>query len=502
MRLAGNSLVNMIGRAGSLAFWVLLTPYLLHRLGSERFGLWSLVFMFTTYMLLMDLGAGPSLARFAAEFKALGRLPELGRYVATTNTFYLGLGASSFLVAVALGPGLLHVLRIAPSIHEAHAALVLCTLVGAATMLAAVMNGLLVGFQRFLQVNTLSLALLVPSGLGIWLVLGAGQGLLGVLWVQAGVAALGALAGAALVRRSAPGLVLRPLGWEVEAARQMFQLGIWAQLFSLVSVIQLQVDKLFLARWAGLATVTSFELGFRVSNGILALPGLAYGAITPAAVELAALGDQVRLHALHVRGTRWAAGLTAPLVAGTWVAGPWLLRGWLAATPPGAELALRMIAASLSINLLSGTGSAIVWAEARPQLGFYCAAAGLLLHVVLSLVLVPAFGLPGALFAQLAAMAAWVGLFTFEFHRRHHWSWTGDVGAAIVRPVVVGAAAVLGLGLVARTLPAPVALGRWAALGLAGQFNAADVQVLRQLATAWLPRRAPRGAGTGGPAAG
>ena len=73
-RVAANSLANMAGRAASLLFWLILTPYILHALGPERFGFWSLLFTFTSYMLIMDLGVGGALSRFVADLKARGKI--------------------------------------------------------------------------------------------------------------------------------------------------------------------------------------------------------------------------------------------------------------------------------------------------------------------------------------------------------------------------------------------------------------------------------------------
>jgi len=450
-------------------------------------------------MLTMDLGVGASLVRFTAELRAQGRLDQLSRLIATAQLFYLGLTAVFAAAALLWGDAALRALRIPPGISEARQVLLLCTLAGGATALASVQNGVLTGFQRLDLVNLVSVAALVPSGLGIWLALRAGADLRGVVWVQTGVALLTAVTGSFLVYRTEPRLPRRLFGWHPQVAAPLLRFGLWMQSATLINLFQGQVDKLFLSRWAGVATVTSYELGYRVSNGLFALPGLAFGAATPAAAEFAARGDRGRLAALHVRGMRWIAALALPLMASTWAAAPWLLRGWLGHVPEGAELGVDLLAASFAVNVLTGTGTSILTGEGRIRLWVYVQGSALLLHLALSVWWIPGWGLAGGLWAQMLSNAAWMAGFTVLFHRARGW----PLGSCLVRPVARPAlvAAVLGGGwwLLRSHLPAAASLGRLpalaagvgalgagTALGLAvltaaGQFEPADFEVARNV---------------------
>lgn len=55
-----NTLFNLIGRFWAMFVALLLTPYIVSKLGTQRFGLWSLVSVITSYFGLLDLGIGVS----------------------------------------------------------------------------------------------------------------------------------------------------------------------------------------------------------------------------------------------------------------------------------------------------------------------------------------------------------------------------------------------------------------------------------------------------------
>ncbi len=49
---------------------IFLSPYILHRLGDEAFGLWILIFSATGYYGLFDLGIRSSIVRYVAKYSA------------------------------------------------------------------------------------------------------------------------------------------------------------------------------------------------------------------------------------------------------------------------------------------------------------------------------------------------------------------------------------------------------------------------------------------------
>ncbi len=466
-RLARNSLANVGGRAGSILFWVLTTPFLLKGMGTERFGLWSLLFLFTTYMLIMDFGFGTAISRATADLTARDRLDLASHCIAAGNTLYAVMGAVFFVATWGLGRPLLALLRVPESIPEAHAALMLSALAALVTGLAGVAGGVLQGLQRQVEGNLVNVVMLLPTGVGLVLVISRGWGLLGVLWVQIGAALVIALIQGSLVYRYTPGMPVRIFGWNREAVRELFGFGLWMQATNLVNLFQLQVDKLFLAPWVGLVSVASFELGFRVANGLFSLPILSLGAVMPAAAQLAAQGESARLLELHRRGMRWLAAIGYPLLAATWVAGPWLVRGWLGHAPAGAVLSLRLLAITLLGTVLTGTGTAIFRGEGRPALECTTGFGGLILHLGLSAVMIRRYGLIGGLVSQAVAACLVSAVFAWRFHRAKGWRLGPDWLVPQVRPAGVALVlAAIGLGL-ERVLPSPESIPRIPAL-LAG----------------------------------
>src|SRR2546423_9745635 len=72
---------------------IFLSPYILHRLGDEAFGLWILIFSITGYYGLFDLGIRSSIIRYVAKYAATEEYDDLNRLVKTAMFTYSGIGA-------------------------------------------------------------------------------------------------------------------------------------------------------------------------------------------------------------------------------------------------------------------------------------------------------------------------------------------------------------------------------------------------------------------------
>src|SRR6516164_5380032 len=79
---------SWFGLGVSLAVGFFLSPYILHRLGDDAFGLWILVFSFTGYYGLFDLGIRSSIVKYVAQYTAANDHEGLARVINTSLFTY------------------------------------------------------------------------------------------------------------------------------------------------------------------------------------------------------------------------------------------------------------------------------------------------------------------------------------------------------------------------------------------------------------------------------
>jgi O-antigen/teichoic acid export membrane protein len=463
-RFARNAGIVVLARVWSIALWILITPIVLHHLGPERFGVWSLLFLLSGYLSTFDLGLGASVVKFTAQHAATEDWDKLRTTLAQITRLYLAL-AVVWILAVFVGSHwILDWLKILPQDRsEVRFAVLTSAVIFAFANLVSVGTGLLNGLQRMALANGIMTAASIPQLILLLGGLSMGFGLYAVVastavyWLIIGASTLIA------VRRVAP-----RSGWpswrgEGESGG-WFRFSSAMQIVSVLHLTQQQMDKIFLTSWIGLAAVTQFELGFRVANAAQSLPVMVLIPLVPALADLHGRGDLERLRRACRRGTTLLFAGAAALAACGIPASPLAVRAWVGSAYPESGLLAQWLMAGFAVNLTTGVGTSAVRGAGRPGLEMIPVCVALLVHVTASLLLIPRFGSVGAGPAFLLGMTVWATLFSLRFAR-----WLGDPARVLLVPPL--------LRSVAAFVPALLA-GMWVAAHWPSQWQTGRMLLL------------------------
>ncbi len=114
-RLVGNTMWNLLGASVVLAVGFIATPYLVHGLGTERFGVMALAIAAIGYFGLFDLGLGRALSKLVAEYIGRNAEKDIPALVGTALTAMAVLGIAGAAAAALATPVLVRdLLKIPP----------------------------------------------------------------------------------------------------------------------------------------------------------------------------------------------------------------------------------------------------------------------------------------------------------------------------------------------------------------------------------------------------
>src|SRR5437879_1038019 len=178
LRAVATSWVAIIANA---AVGFLLTPYVLHHLGDEAFGLWVLVVTVVGYYGLFDGGVRSSILRYASRHKALGDQQGANEVVATAFYYYLGACALVILVTY-LSAGLIsRFFAVHDQVLSAFKSLFwLAGVIQGLTLPLVVFSAPLEAARRYDQVYVIRVGSLAVRVMAVIAVVRAGAGLLRV----------------------------------------------------------------------------------------------------------------------------------------------------------------------------------------------------------------------------------------------------------------------------------------------------------------------------------
>ena len=88
--------------AAAIVSGLVVTPVIVHSLGTSTFGLWSFIGSVTIYLSVLDFGVGPSIVRFGAEARGRRATGDLNAIASTGLAVYAAIGLLTLPVGVAL----------------------------------------------------------------------------------------------------------------------------------------------------------------------------------------------------------------------------------------------------------------------------------------------------------------------------------------------------------------------------------------------------------------
>ena len=103
-RLIRNVVWNFGGQIWGLSIALFTTPYIVHKLGMESYGLLMTVGIVTNYFWFMDLGLGQATVKYVAEHVAREEWDEVNRIFWTSFLAYAVLGILAALAIIAIAP--------------------------------------------------------------------------------------------------------------------------------------------------------------------------------------------------------------------------------------------------------------------------------------------------------------------------------------------------------------------------------------------------------------
>ena len=417
-QIALNAVLNLAGRFVSIAGWMLVTPRMLGNLGTERFGLWSLLTVLAGASTAFDFGLSGSLTKFVAEFRATGDRVGLRAVYTQGAVFYVGLGLLFFAaIALARAP-LLALFKIPPALRgEAGAALLAAAAVYALLNGFTFLSSVLAGLHRLDLWNRILIVTTLIQLAGVVLVLRFGGGVT-ALFLNTGIGLLVGIAAARVaIQRIEPGLRFTRERGPQGLLRRMVHYSVALQIINLGVLAQFQLDKVLFGSMLGLAAVGSYELGYRLVSALWSVPSLLLPPLLPAVAHLEALGERERVVRLYRRASRYVLAVAFAIAAGVIALAPPLYQAWLGSGHRDAALAAIALAAMLAVNILTGVGSTIVRGAGRPGLEARYQLLAMALHLALSLILIRRWGYIGGLWALTLSTSLASLWFVGAFHR-------------------------------------------------------------------------------------
>ena len=391
---------------------IFVSPYILHRLGDEAFGLWVLIFSVTGYYGLFDLGIRSSIVRYVAKYAATEEYGELNRLINTAMFSYAGVGLLALLITFA-GTFYVDAIFRIPASFLATARL-LFLMVGTAVALGfplGVFGGILEGLQRFYLLNSTSVLSTLVRALLIVVALRHGGSLLTVAFITVALPLIGGLVNGAIALHLLP-VRFRLNEVDSTSFRRIANYSGGTFMIIVATRLRFKTDAMVIGTLLSSAAITYFTIGSRLVDYATDVVGSLAQIFVPMSSQSDAVGDIGRLQKIFVAGNRACALIIFPISAILIILGKSVIEAWVGARYVAASYPILLILLVPSTLMLAqGASGRILFGMAKHKTLAVVVLLEGLANLVLSITLVRRFGIVGDAFGTAIPLTCTVLFF-------------------------------------------------------------------------------------------
>ena len=404
--LTRNTALNLIGQGTPLLAAIFAIPLLIRGMGTDRFGVLTLVWMVIGYFSLFDLGLGRALTKLVAEKLGAGQEDEIPILVWTSLFLMLLAGLLGAVAVGLLSPWLVQsVLKIPIAIQNEtlHAFYVLALSIPVVISTAG-LRGLLEAHQRFDLCNAVRIPMGIFTFLGPLLVLPFSQSLLPIVAVLVMGRLIALLVHLLLCFSVMPSL-RRGIALCKAVVGPLLRFGSWMTVTNIISPLMVYLDRFLIGAFISMTAVAYYATPYEVVTKLWLIPGALVSVLFPA-FSTSFVQDYNRTGILFRQGVKYLFLGLFPFTLIIVTLAHEGLDIWLG--PDFVENSTRVLqwlAVGVFINSLAHIPFALVQGVGRPDLTAKLHLSELPFYLLAVWWLIRLYGIEGAAIAWVARVA-------------------------------------------------------------------------------------------------
>jgi O-antigen/teichoic acid export membrane protein len=240
------------------------------------------------------------------------------------------------------------------------------------------------------------------------------------------------------------------LGWHFNPRllKEMFSYGAKIQVSQVGNLVCFNVDKLIISRFLGVAAVSFYEVGSRLTAIMRAIPLVMLSALIPATSELGARNDREKIRQTYYVTSKYVCMMTVAVMAFIILEAHSVVNFWIGEGFESSVILIQILAIGYGVNVMGGAASQTGAGIGRPEFDMKSTVLLTVINPILSVVLVHHFGSAGAAAGTSIALVVAAIYLLVIFHREYLensvWTILRDVQARPIVAAAVAACAVAG----------------------------------------------------------
>lgn len=391
----------------SLAINIFLTPYIVHTIGVEKFGIWIIVMILTNYMGLFDLGTNSATVKFIAELYAKKDFKGISSILFSGFIFNLVTGSILILLVLILLNPIISFFNIKHEyFHETTLIIKISIILFGVSNILNVFGSFFSGTQRFQVIKGIDFFLTFPNLIATILFLALNYGLMGLIYSRIIVVILRLILITYFLRKTFPPKSINIDFTLLSFLKPLLKFGLTMQLSSINQLISQHIDKILIAHLIGISYAAYYEIGSKINNYTKRLLINIVIPLIPASSEIYALKDMDRLWQLYNTGSRYLTIISIGVLGFIFMMSDSIIYLWMGEGFEKSRIITKILCVGFAINFIASIPQAIAIGIGKPSLELKSGTLSLIINVSLSYFLIIFMGYSGAAYGTTMAFIA------------------------------------------------------------------------------------------------
>jgi O-antigen/teichoic acid export membrane protein len=312
--VARNVSANYLGVGVRTLLFLLLTPFIIHYLGTAGYAVWILAHTLAFYLRFLDFGLYKAMVKYLAGFVAASRHQESNTLIANALGGFILAGFAALGLSIAIAEFLVPLFKQLPPelIPQFQTAIILFGLDLLISFPASVSNGIFEGYQRYDILNYIGSGLLIVQGLGTVVLLLLGHGIVSLAVLEICISILTLVINLWIIQRLFPEIRWAVKFFHPASRGRMRSYRLWSSLNEILVEGASHLDRLLIPFFLSVALLTPYTIICTLAAMLLVMIEPLTNVLFPMSSEQDAKCDHQGLQSSLLLATKGALAVTLP----------------------------------------------------------------------------------------------------------------------------------------------------------------------------------------------
>ncbi len=378
-----------------IAFFV--SPIIVHNLGNENYGIWTLIVSVTGFFTVLDFGVNTAIVRFISMYKAKADYRSANEIYSTSFILFIIIGLGIFLVTTVFA----YFFKDFFNIEGLGRTYLFFVFFVVGTDLAfgfvfSVYQATLSGLQEFLKINIISVSTLVVKNILIVFLLTSGFSLMSMAFVQVIANLLRAACQCWIIRKNFGFLSFSREHYNKSVLKQVFNYSIYSFIISIALKVLFFTDSVVIGRLLKVSEVTFYAIPAMIMQYSEKIIWAVSAVLIPVISSYNAIGEEQKNKNIYVLGSKYSLMLSVPIIFVLYTNGSNFISIWMGEEyGMRAEWVMKILVVGYAFYLPQMISHGILKGISKHKVFAYVLIGEAVVNLIMSVVLVKYYGIEG-----------------------------------------------------------------------------------------------------------